>query len=291
VYLGYEVLYPFLAGAKPGYAADTILDRFRYIRVDDWHRLIWVVVAGGFLPAAALFAVRRQDQIARSLTLATLGYFVVFYFPAFTNLHHFAPVMILPVIVFWRIALTGQHRRWLTGATMAAGFAALFLSLPRYFAIDRTVRHIGSATAYRIGEYGSMNLAAHRKSYEGRKLIHALFSADWDAADPATQRIVGLELVYYATRSVEPGSATNYVVQARSDVPPPEFSVIAETDLGVAYVRDLAQWERTRLSPSRTDYRSRIYQIPREEMSNIWGVRTGRYTIDLGALPGLWRLF
>ena len=291
VYVGYELLYPSLAGAQPGYAADTILDRFRYLRVDDWHRVIWVVVAGGILPVAALFAVRRQDRIARSLSLATLGYFCVFYFPAFTNLHHFAPIMILPVIIFWRVYLTEHHHPWLIGATLAAGLLALMLSLPRHFEVDRTMRRIGSTMAYRIGSYGSKDFAAHRHSYEGRTLLAALFPLGWDVADPAAELVAGIELVYYAEPSIGRGAATNYVIQPPGAAPPTGFSKIAENDNGAAYVRDLAQWERDRSSPSRTDYRSRVYEIPRDEMSSVLGIRAGRYTIDLGKVRGLWRLF
>ncbi len=291
LYAGYEVLIPALTGARPGYPAESILDRFRFIRVDDWRRLLFLIVPSGILPVVALFMFRRQDRIAKSLTLAILGYFLVFYFPAFTNLHHFAPIMVLPVAVVWRVILPARPRPWLTGAVIAGGLVALTLSLPRHFHIDRTMRRIGSATVYHIGEYGSADFAAHRASYEGQELLHALFPADRDVADPATEFVGGLQLVYYATHADGPGPATNYLVQPQSAAAPTGFSIVAADDIGAAYVRSHAEWERDRLGHAPTDYRSRVYAIPRETISRMWGVRTRSYTVDLNTLPGLWRLF
>ncbi len=269
LYAGYEVLIPALTGARPGYPAESILGRFRFIRVDDWRRVLFLLVPSGILPAVALFLFRRQDRAAKSLTLATLGYFLVFYFPAFTNLHHFAPVMLLPVIVFWRVALAEHSRPWLIGATLAAGLTALVLSLPRHFEIDRTLRRIGSMMTYRIGEFGSKDFTAHRSSYEGRELLAALFPVDWDVGDPAAELVAAIELVYYADQSIGRGTATNYVIQPLRSAPPPGFSKIAEHDNGAVYVRDLAQLQRDRSGPSRTDYRSWVCEIPHEGMSSI----------------------
>jgi len=289
LYVGYEVLIPAFTGARPGYPAESILDRFRFIRVDDWRRVLFVIVPSGILPAVALLLFRRQDRIAKSLTLATAGYFLVFYFPAFTNLHHFAPIMILPVIVFWRVILPVQRHPSLIGATLMVGLAALVLSSPRQFEIDRTIRRIGSRMVYRIGGYGSQDFTMHRESYSGRQLLNALFPADWDVSDPAWELIGGLEFVHYAATKIT--ATTNYIIQGPSEVPPLGFSKIAENEIGAAYVRDPVQWQRDRSHPSRTDYRSLLYEIPREGMSSLWGIRAGNYTIDLARLPGLWRLF
>ena len=291
LYVAVEILLPSLAESGLGYPASSILARFHYLRLDDWHRVMYVIVPGGIIPALALVAVRQQDRIARSLTLAALGYFLVVGVPAFTNLHHFVPVMILPVAVFWRIVLRQSRPRWLVGAALVGGAAALFMSLPRHFEIDRTMRRIGNATAYHIGEYGGKHSASHREAYAGAELLQTLFAPSRDVADPSAELVGGLQLVYYATKAVEPRQGTNYIVQARSMSPPPGFSEISASETGAVYIRDLDRWQRDRFQPRRTDYRSRVYEIPREAMSRILGVRAGNYTVDLGAVPWLGRVF
>jgi hypothetical protein len=291
LYVAVEILLPSLTESGLGYPASSILERFHYLRLDDWRRVIYVIVPGGIIPALALLAVRQQDRIAQSLTFAALGYFLVFYVPAFTNLHHFVPAMILPVVVFWRIVLRQSRHRWLVGAALVGGVAAFFVSLPRHFEIDRTMRWIGNATAYHIGNYGSPHFAGHRESYDGQDLLKQLFPADWEVQDPSDELVGGLQLIYYASQSVESGTVTNYIVQPRSEPPPSGFLGLGEDETGVVYVRDVDRWQRDRFQPRRTDYRSWLYEIPRETMSGIWGVRAGNYTINLGTLPGIWRLF
>jgi hypothetical protein len=290
LYVAYEVLLPSFADTTLEYSAGSIIDRFHYLRLDDWRRVIYVVVPGGLVPAVALLAVRQQDRIARSLTIAALGYFVVFYVPAFTNLHHFVPAMILPIVVFWRVALRRSSRRWLVGAAYAGGIVALIASLPRHFEIDRSMRQIGGAVAYRIGDYGSSRVSAHRESYRGRDLLHRLFAPDWEVADPSAELVGGMQLIYYATKAVQPGR-TNYVVQPLSQPRPPGYSKLAEDEAAAVYINDLARWRQDRFRPRRVDYRSRIYEIPRETRAFYWGIPARNYTINLGALPVFWRLF
>jgi hypothetical protein len=291
LYVAWEIVLPSLVEVGLGYPASTIVERFQYLRLDDWRRVLYVIVPGGIIPALALVAVRRQDRIARSLTFATLGYFLVFYVPAFTNLHHFVPVMILPVAVFWRIVLRQSRPRWLVGAALVGGAAAFFLSLPTHFEIDRTMRRIGNSTAYHIGDYGGPRFASHRESYDEQKLLQQLFAPDWGVADPSAELVGGQQLIYYASQAVEPGPGTNYVVQLRLEPPPSGFSKLGEAETGAVYIRDLDRWQRDRFQPRRTDYRSPLYEIARETLSSIWGIRAGNYTINLGTLPGIWRLF
>ncbi|NNG15044.1 MAG: hypothetical protein HKM89_01100 [Gemmatimonadales bacterium] len=291
VYVAWEILLPSLTDSEVGYTASSIIERFHYLRLDDWHRVLYVVVPGGIVPALVLAAVRWQDRIARSLTFAAVGYFLVFYVPAFTNLHHFVPVMILPIAVFWRIVLRQSGPRWLAGAALVGGAAAFVVSMPRHFEIDRTMRLIGNATAYRIGDYGGPHYGAHRESYDGGKLLQQLFAADWDVADPSAELVGNLQLIYYASQAVEPGSGTNYIVQRQSEPPSPGFSKLGEDETGAIYIRDMDRWHRDRFRPRRTDYRNRLYDIPRTTLFSYWGIPAREYTLNLGALPLLWRVF
>jgi hypothetical protein len=291
LYVAVEILLPSVVESELGYPASSILERFQYLRLDDWRRVIYMVVPGGIIPALALVAVRQQDRIARSLTFATLGYSLVFYVPAFTNLHHFVPVMILPIAVFWRIVLRHPRPRWLVGAALVGGAAAFFMSLPRHFDIDRTMRQIGKATAYRIGDYGGQHFTDHRATHEGQALLQHLFAPDWDVADPSAELVGGLHLTYYASQDVEPGFATTYVVQSTSAPPPSGFSKVGEDDTGAVYVRDVELWHRDRFHPRRTDYRNRLYDIPRTTLFPYWGIPAKKYTLNLGSMPLLWRVF
>ncbi|HXI19756.1 MAG TPA: hypothetical protein VNH46_01645, partial [Gemmatimonadales bacterium] len=101
VMLGYELIFARLVGdgAHPGYDSQSVIERFRYLQFHDPARLLFAVLPGGLAPFAALLAFRRQDAMARSLALVTVGYLLVFLFPAFTNMHHFVPAMILPIAV------------------------------------------------------------------------------------------------------------------------------------------------------------------------------------------------
>lgn len=287
----YELLYPSIAESALGYPASSIVDRFQYLRIDDWGRVLYVIVPGGILPALALWAIRRQDPVARSLTFATAGYFLVFYFPAFTNLHHFVPVMILPIAVLWRVVLGHKHRPWLSGVVIGTALLALVISKPRHFELNRDIRDIGRATLYRIGEYGGRDYRNHRQALASQALIDTLFAFDWNVDDPSRELVGGEQLIYYAVKDTRPTEATNYVIQLSSEPPPAGFSLIADAERGAVYVRDREAWQRERHRPRRINYRNPLYAIPRETLFYFRGIPAGNYTINLGTVPGLWRLF
>ncbi|HXI20704.1 MAG TPA: hypothetical protein VNH46_06445, partial [Gemmatimonadales bacterium] len=106
IQIGYERIYGALAGAsffEP--SAEIGGRRLRYLSFGQWSRMLYVLLPSGVLPALSLLWWRHQDRLSRILTLSTVGYFGFFYFPSFTALHHFAPVMLLPLAVFWRLML------------------------------------------------------------------------------------------------------------------------------------------------------------------------------------------
>ena len=126
---------------------------FTLLYVHDTERFLYLLIPCGLVPAAAMLLTRNQDRYTRVLTLVIIGYFGFFYIRAFVALHHFAPAMILPTIVLWRILLQRKHRPIVTGSTIVIAAICLWLSFPRSFAIDRTFRDIGQVTDYQAGDY------------------------------------------------------------------------------------------------------------------------------------------
>jgi hypothetical protein len=289
----YERIYmPHAAhGLASGYATGSILDRLRFLTFTQARRALYLAVPGGVLPALAMLAWRRQDPFARQLTVFCALYFLFFYPQAFLALHHFVPVMILPIVVYWRLALSGDAR-WPVPAAAVAAAASLVLSLPRSFAVDRTMRAIGRATDYRLGDYLG-DWAASRAALRNRRALRLLFRPEWEVADPSRELVSApIGIVYYATRFPKTAADTvNYVAQPADAPPPAGFTLVGADGTTEAYVRDLDRWRRDRYSPPRTDYRARVYDIPRATLHRFIGIPAGAYQVDLRALPGLWRLF
>jgi hypothetical protein len=283
-----NVLLPLAAGGLGTSASSSsILGRIRYLVFTDVERTLFAAVPGGVLPFLALFAWRRQDPFARQITVATLLYFVFFYCQAFIALHHFVPVMILPIVVFWRLALAGRWR-WRAPAALLAASVSLMVSLPRSAALGRSTRAIGRTMSLRVG-----NIAGDRRAQRAAIAgASSLFPLEWEVQDPAVERVgEPAALIYYAQSGRTPDDSVNYVIQPLGTLAPSGFRAVATRDKTVAFVRDTARWQRQRLSPPRPDFRARIYDIPRASMHSSLGVPSHAYQIDLAQVPGLWRLF
>ena len=134
------------------YALSELLDKYRYLKFDEFQRLAYLIVPGGILPALSMLAWRWQDRLSRALTLTTAFYFLAFYVIAFQALHYYAPVMLLPLVVFWRIVV--QHRlpdiqthnrrmQTVLGGAALLALLALLLSLPRSFQLSNAERQMG----------------------------------------------------------------------------------------------------------------------------------------------------
>jgi hypothetical protein len=263
-----------------GYPVESIMMRFLYLQVDDLSRINYALFPSGILPLISLVAFRWQDSLARVISIVSLSYFAFFYFPAFVALHHFVPVMILPLVVFWRVYLhreTWFRRASLPAAALAA-IVALWLSLPRHFEINRTVRAIGHKTAFRVGNYST----DHGAQIGRAKLLSKLIRPDWEVEDPARELVSGFaSIIYYSARPKPPAAPINYVVQLLSDQAPSGYNKIADDKIATLYIRDLQEWHRDRFLALQTNYRSALYDIPRTTLFRHWGVPRKRYSIDL----------
>lgn len=289
VTLGYEQIYTAIAGVDFEARAFQS-NRLRFIRLDDFSRVLYLIVPSGILPALSLLAVRKHDGVGRLVAIVTGLYFVFFYLPAYTALHHFVPVMVFPLIVFGRLLIRREPQKLLLCASAVCGALALWLSLPRSFEINRTMRGIGYMTEYTLGDY-SGDYAGYREAHERSGILYALFNPHWIVADPAREFIGSPFLqIHYASRKPNSrASEINYLILPVSDEAPAGFEMISRDDFAAVYVKDVSRWNRHRYGSFETTFRSRVYDIPRETLTPIWDTRN--YTIDMRTVPYLWRLF
>jgi hypothetical protein len=265
-----KVYIPRIASAGAvGYESLSALERMRYIRLIDFQRLNFGVFPSGILPFFSLLLYPWQDRLARTITLVIAGYFGIFFFQGYVALHHFVPVMILPLIVFWRLILSHRvpFRRGLYAATAVAGAVALFLALPRSFDLNHVIREIGQKMIIRIGDYET----DHQAQVAHDTLFFKLFAPDWDVEDASQELITGYNsLIYYGSLPKLTGAPINYIVQSSQDLAPAGFTPIAQDDSAVIYVRDLDEWSRDRYRPLRTDTRSPLFTLPRSTLFNYF---------------------
>jgi hypothetical protein len=258
-----------IGDAEYGYSSGSLLNRIRYLRFDDLSRFAFILFPTGLLPALALPAWRWQDRLARLITLTSLGYFGFFFFQAFVALHHFVPVMILPLVVFWRIYLYHQNwfRRVSLPAIVATSIVAMVLSLPRHFELNHSLRSIGQKTAYLAADYHS----DYRQVVKHNEILFELMSPDWKVEDPANELVGSANsIVYYAALPKPAGTSINYIVQDLSEPTPTGFTQVADDQVVALYVRDAQEWQADRFRSLRTDYRSRLYDIPRTTLFAHW---------------------
>jgi len=244
------------------YAASGLLKRFELVQWQHVQRLAYFVLPAGILPALALLAWPAQDRVARAITLVCCAYLAVFYFQAHISLHHFVPLMVLPLIVFWRIdALVSKRRRPLTYVVTAlAGIVALELSLPTTSAPFIDAALVGSQIEDRVGGYEQHDPLAFRRA----ELLSDLFPPGHDMDVPA-KAFGGSPLVWnwYAQHPATKNGNVNYVLQMATEPPPFGLPPLVTENGWALYVKD---WERyqthLKLRPP-SPAGSPVYEVPR----------------------------
>lgn len=281
--VGFEKLVPRFTDLVIDSGAGAVAGRFRYLRFDHLQRLLWVVIPAGIVPVLALPLIRRHDAIARTLVAITALYFAHFYVLAFTALHHFAPAMLFPIVVFWRLALKTPATGRRVVVTMAAAALALWLSLPQSFDLDRTMRPIGDATVWNVGNYGG-TYQEYREAFDHSPLLLNLFPPFWEVEDPGEEFIGSpwLQIRYSGHGAI--GPETNYLAQSLVDPVPAGFTRIAEDSVAALYVKDFARWEADRFRSRNTEWQSPALRVRREVLFAMLGSRAGTYNLDLRQL-------
>jgi hypothetical protein len=263
-------------------ADDGAMSRVRYLRFDDWTRLRYLVVPAGVIPAFSFFTWRRMDATSRALSLLALAYFAFFYCMASYSLHHFAPAMLLPLVVFWREtarreSVTGS--RWRL-AVASGAVAAIALAMPRSFAVYRDNRRLAADLSYEVGDYRG-TFETMSRAFEGRRAVATLFESAF-LLDPQSARLADpLALIHYAAASGNPKERARYVVRD-SGAPPPVGTMAEATVTGVTlHVRDVDSWQRERLAAPGPAPRSRFYNVPRTSLFKHLTLEAGLATLDV----------
>ncbi len=254
---------------------------FAYLQWSDWRRVLFVVVPCGIVPALALPAWSRQDGPARAVTAVIAAWFVLFYAQGLTGLDHFAPIMVLPLAVFWRMASSeqGNVRRGLAALAAAGALAATILSLPRISLPYVESRAVGETVVDRMGGYEQGDPAVFRRA----SLLGRVFPPYADPRVPAAS--FGGEPVvfgYYAAHAPE-DAAVNYAIEsARLPAPAGWRRLAVQGDAALDVLSDAVMTTHLALRP-RTQRGASIYFVPRDMIFPSVG-GDGRVFSSLGLL-------
>jgi len=265
--------------------AQNPLNQYSFVQFWDPQRLLMIAAGGGLLPIMSVVAFRWQDLDTRVLSVAWALTFLAFYLPAAYAVHHLAPVMVLPIAIFWRTALRGELRA-LVPVSLAVAAVALMLTIP---AGPHIVRHQRAAARSIQNEVGDVD-----GSYEDRReavlaasMMSDLFPAGvWDAATELSPE--PLALVYYAQRR-DPAAPTYYFVR-RLDDPLPNREPDA-TGRALLYVVDREAWEKDRFGTYSLDWRSSLYSLGPATLFVPAAVERKNYHFAPAHLPLFGRLF
>jgi hypothetical protein len=235
-----------LGGINDQFSAKNMLRRLFPPTVTEFVRFNALLFPCGILPALFILTVRRKsDSLAWIIAGCTLVYFGIIYTQVWTSLHQFTPVMVLPLVVFWRryLSFSVRVQRWLLPAVAATIVVSLILSLPRHFHVNQAVRQFGQATEYRVGDYDKSYEQAVRSGGSLYALLPQNYRLDYPqqpwGTDPPSW-------IYYATRKKPSGTVINYVVQSASEPPPQMFTQVQSKNGTSVYVHDLEVWQRDR---------------------------------------------
>ncbi len=271
--LAFGALLPLALGAfdlpLPGaeYAGDSLLDRFRRLRLTEVGRVLYPIVPCGIVPALALLAWRRLDAVSRALALTTLGYFGFFYIQESRVLvHHFVPAMLLPLAAFWRsdwVAADSPTRRPALWATGLGALLATALSLPESAKPLVHARRVGSALEIRVDGYDRSETAAFLPA----PALGELFPTGMIGSVPISEYGGSPHIWnHYAHRRGWRPEPNNYVVQPVAAPPPDGMERVGERGGWAVYVRDPAVWEAHRKARLPFPPGSRIFQIERSSL-------------------------
>jgi len=231
----------------------------------ELRRTLFLVVPSGILPAFSILAWRKQDRATKALSLLTITYFSFFFIQSHVALHYFIPVMILPVIVFWKSEwiFRTRFRSLILASTAVTAFTALLLSLPPHAKPDSSGRLVGAAIEDRTGRYEKSEPGAFRRS----QILDRLFPGPWSRKVP-DQSYGGSPLVwyYYAHRETDTPRVINYAIQPATDPAPAGFRLLAKQDDTALYLGSNAVWESHKKMHPPVPACSPIYEISRRSL-------------------------
>jgi hypothetical protein len=271
-----------LHGPGGEHRGGELLEQLRYLRLTHWKRFVFLIVPGGIFPALYLLAWKRQDRIARSLTLISLGCFFFFYVQAFGALHYFVPAMVLPLAVLWRAEPTFLRAKRVRVAVCALGVAAAVVSIPENPAPYLQPSVLGRAILDRRPGY-----EAHDPEFFRQLRIYRNLFPRSAARGVPDDLYGGSPHVwnYYAQRFRDAAKASsNYVLQTDT-LPAPTGMKRVGSEAGASlYLASDSVWQAHRTHRAPTSI-ARLYALPKNILFPFAGAQDPE-VIDLAAL---WR--
>lgn len=253
--------------------------RWRFVQIEDWTRLRYLLIPAGVLPGLALFDWRRLDGAARPLAVAALAYFVPFYLQATVSVHHFAPAMILPLAVAAGSSRlgSGSGMRWWTASWYAGGLVAVWLALPDHPGVSVVPRRVAGSIADRATGYEALTPTA----YSQAELLEPLFALPWDPRVPGQLYGVSpLVNLHYACRGPACTGKRPYLLTDARDMPSSVGArVVARSGNLELHVLDHEAWQRDRAIREPSPAGSRFYALPRGAVFH--GLPGGPRSLDL----------
>lgn len=273
-----------LISASDEFGAGNLLGRLRFVTPFEVERFAYWIVPCGILPALGLLAWFWQDRLARVLALCALGYFGFFYLQAYRVLpHHFAPVPILALIVFWRLAPVRRYPGPVAGLALAGVLAGLWLAAPAHWAPHTHTADFARQITYEDSRYDQMAPAEFRIAHD---LLGAAFPMDF-ADDAPARRYIGSPLAWY-TYAAGPKAAdvpAIYVIRAGPAVA--GETQLAQADGHVLVTSDPAAYEADRDRGGLARSLNDLFYVPRRVIFGR-GPRDGpRPVWDLARIAGL----
>jgi hypothetical protein len=237
------------------------LRQFEYMAVADFQRLAWLVLPTGIYTALGLFGWRGWDTLSRALTVLTVTLFGMYYVMATVSLHYFVPVMLLPLVIFWRKYGSGLLSPVQLSACGAGLAISLWFALPSGTGIYTATRTIGETIdVSSIEGYADMDPFAFRASSR----LSALFPGDGRPEVP-DDAYGGSPIawMYYANRPEADRAPKNYVLAPADSELPPGAIEVRRDSVAAVYVYDADQWESDRRLKPQHSRGKAIYAVPR----------------------------
>ncbi|MDH3733627.1 MAG: hypothetical protein OEU54_08835 [Gemmatimonadota bacterium] len=261
------------------HTSGQLLERFQYVRLTDWQRWLFLIVPGGILPALYLIAWKRQDAVARALTIVAVGYFLFFYVQAYTSLHHFLPAAVIPMATLWRDDLQGAGGRRLRIGALGLGVLAVVLALPANSGIHLHGKHVGYSIEDRRGGYDEGEPGSFSSGHLYWTLFGRILSDDVPDAGYGGSPLVWN---YYSNHAPENRRAA-YVITAAASPSPPGGILVASDETADLYVLDESVWERDRNYVEEGSL-GRLFAIPKTVLFRAAGAGADEGVHDLSGL-------
>lgn len=276
--------------------AKGVIQRLRFVAFTDWNRFAFLAIPTGVVPTLFLLSWRRQDQLARALTLLTVTFFVFFYLQGYrVLLHHFIPAMIPPLVIMWRSDLMQKAAM---RAVVALGLLASFwLAWPREMGMHSHDRAFAAFIQTEGPRFASASPADGERfrGFDPKALdtFHELFGRllpiGYGENEPG-ERFYGAPLVwwFYSEFPKAPDQRINYVLKPLADATATDGTLFDSYDGYGLYIRDMALFETQKSQKLAYDTGAPLLATPRDVLFGLgakWPQRwSDRTVIDLVAI-------